>query len=133
VGQVIVLDSSALVGVLLEQPSADWLLQRMVGTEVCAPAHQTVEAVSAMARMHRAGQISEAALSSAAADAVGLHQQLVPPTAHHVQRALELSSHVRITDGLYVALAEERSCPLLTTDGRLARAVTTCEVLTPPS
>lgn len=132
-GQVIVLDASALVDILLEQPSADWLLQRMVSTEVCAPAHQTVEAVSAMARMHRAGRISEAVLSSAAADAVGLHQQLVPPTDRHVRRALELRSHIRITDGLYVALAEERSCPLLTTDRRLARAVTTCEVLAPPT
>lgn len=131
-GQVIVLDASALVDVLVEQPNADWLLQHMVGTEVCAPGHQTVEALSALTRLHRAGHISEAALSSAASDAVMLHQQLVPPTVGHVQRALELRSHVRITDGLYVALAEERDCPLLTTDRRLARTVSTCEVLVPP-
>jgi len=132
VGDVIVLDASALVDVLVEQPNADWLLQRMVGTEVCAPGHQTVEALSAIARLHRAGLISEAALSSAASDAVTLSQQLVPATVGHVQRALELRSRVRITDGLYVALAEERHCPLLTTDHRLARAISTCEVLTPP-
>lgn len=130
---MIVLDASALVDVLLEQPSAGWLLERIVGTEVCAPSHQTVEALSAMARMQRAELISAAALSSAAADAVQLHQQLVPATVAHVQRALELRSHVRITDGLYVALAEERGCPLLTTDRRLARAVTSCEVLAPPA
>jgi len=44
---------------------------------------------------------------------------------------VQLQASIRLADGLYVAFAEELACPLLTTDLRLARSVTTCEVLSP--
>jgi predicted nucleic acid-binding protein len=65
--------------------------------------------------------------------ATNLPQELVPATAQQLRRALAMQAQVRVVDGLYVALAEERGCPLLTTDLRLARIVTTCEVLAPPA
>jgi hypothetical protein len=46
--------------------------------------------------------------------------------------ALELGDRVRVLDGLYVALAEQRDCPLLTTDARLAAADPPCEVVLIP-
>lgn len=49
-----------------------------------------------------------------------LEQELVPATSDHLTRALELQDRVRVLDGLYVALAEERGVPLVTTDQRLA-------------
>ncbi len=39
-----------------------------------------------------------------------------------VERAFEMLDHVTVADGCYVALAEQRSCRLLTSDARLARA-----------
>jgi len=128
---LIVLDASAAVDIVLDHASAPWLLDHMAGHAMCAPAHQPVEVLSALARLRRGGNIEDAACRAALAEASGLSQQIVMPSSRHLLRALELQPSVRVTDGLYVALAEERGCPLLTTDLRLARSVSTCEVLTP--
>lgn len=130
---MIVLDASALVDIILQRPWAGWMAGHVADVEVCAPSHQPAEALSAFARMQRAGQLNEAACLVAADEAIAFSQELVPPTSSQARRALGIAPNVRIADGLYVALAEERNCPLLTTDQRLARAVTTCEVLAPPA
>jgi predicted nucleic acid-binding protein len=128
---VIVLDSSALVDVLADQEHAGWLLDQMQSDEVMAPAHQPAEVLSAIARLQRAGALTEDKARDALAAATALHQQLVVASAAHVQRAFGLRERIRVVDGLYVALAEERSVPLLTTDQRLVRADPPCEVLAP--
>jgi hypothetical protein len=66
-------------------------------------------------------------------ESLELPQRLVPPSAAHVRRAFALRDHIRVADGLYVALADELGCPLVTTDRRLAGANTPCEVRVPPS
>jgi predicted nucleic acid-binding protein len=128
---VIVLDSSALVDVLVDQEHSGWLLDRMQSGEVLAPAHQPAEVLSAIARMQRAGALTQDKARDALAAAMALQQQLVVPSASHVQRAFDLRERIRVVDGLYVALAEERGVPLLTTDQRLVRADPPCEVLAP--
>ena len=37
---MIVLDASALVDVVLDQPHGSWVLAQIAGEQVCAPAHQ---------------------------------------------------------------------------------------------
>lgn len=128
---MIVLDSSALIDVLVDQEHAGWLLDQMHSEEVMAPAHQPAEVLSAIARLQRAAALTEDKARDALASATALHQQLVVPTAAHVQRAFGLRDRIRVVDGLYVALAEERGVPLLTTDQRLVRADPPCEVLAP--
>jgi predicted nucleic acid-binding protein len=128
---VIVLDASALVDVLADQEHAGWLLDQMQSGEVMAPAHQPAEVLSAIARLQRAGALTEDKARDALAAAMALHQQLVVPSAAHVQRAFDLRERIRVIDGLYVALAEERGVPLLTTDQRLVRADPPCEMLAP--
>ena len=128
---MIVLDSSALVDVLADQEHAGWLLDQMQSGDVMAPAHQPVEVLSAIARLRRAGALTEDKAEDALAAAMALHQELVVASASHVQRAFDLRERVRVVDGLYVALAEERGVPLLTTDQRLVRADPPCEVLAP--
>jgi len=128
---VIVLDPSVLVDVLLDQQHAGWLLDQLQSGEVMAPAHQPAEALSAIARLHRAGVLTEDKARDALAAVMALQQQLVVPRAAHVQRAFDLHERIRVVDGLYVALAEERGVPLLTTDQRLVRAEPPCEVLAP--
>jgi len=54
---VIVLDASALVDVVLDQSTAAWVLDEIAEQEVCAPAHQPAEVLSALARLVRATQI----------------------------------------------------------------------------
>lgn len=130
-GHVIVLDASALVDLVLGKRDAGFLTTALDSGPICAPSHQPSEVLSALARMQRADELTDRACRVAAEAAMALPQELVLPSPSHVQRALALSPGVRVADGLYVALAEERRCPLLTTDLRLARSVSTCEVLSP--
>jgi predicted nucleic acid-binding protein len=119
---VIVLDAAALVDVVLDQPAKPWVLDQLRGVAICAPAHQPAEVLSALARLVRAGAIDGATASDALLEASGLDQDLVAPTTGHLRRALDLQDRVRVLDGLYVALTEERAAALVTTDARLARA-----------
>ena len=128
---MIVLDASALVDELLGLPSKHWVLQQLSGHEVLAPAHQVAEVLSAVSRMERAGTLPRLHVEDVMTRAAQVDQHLVLPTSAHVRRAIELSDHVRVNDGLYVALAEEHGCPLVTTDRRLASARVDCEVRTP--
>lgn len=94
----------------------------MQSGEVMAPAHQPAEVLSAIARLQRAGALTQDMARDALTAAMSLHQQLIAPTAAHVRRAFDLRERIRVLDGLYVALAEERGVPLLTSDQRLVRA-----------
>jgi predicted nucleic acid-binding protein len=125
---VIVLDASAVVDVVVGNDNRLAVLDRL-GDRLCAPAHQPAEVLSAIARLVRAGDLTDgnALLALDAAD--GIDQELVLPSVEHLQAALVWSERIRVVDGIYVALAAERGCPLLTSDARLARAKPPCEVI----
>jgi predicted nucleic acid-binding protein len=125
---VIVLDASALVDVVADQATKAEVLTHL-DQRLIAPAHQPAEVLSAIARLIRAGIVTPHEGLAAVEEAAALGQEHVPPTRSHLRRALALQDNLRVLDGLYVALAEERGCPLLTTDARLARAAPPCEVV----
>lgn len=87
--------------------------------------------LSAIARLDRAGVLDAPAARDALIEASALHQELVPITEDLVLRAHDLSGRIRVLDGLYVALAEARGVPLVTTDTRLVRAQLPIEVDAP--
>lgn len=91
------------------------------------------ELLSAVGRLSRAGVVDRESAAAALTEAAATPQEVVLPTEQHLHRALELSGRIRVLDGLYVALAEERRCALITTDHRLALAMAPCEVVAPPS
>lgn len=128
---MIVLDAAALVDVVIDQPTRLWVLETLRDQEVVAPAHQPAEVLSVIARLHRAGDLTTREANQALDEAMSLPQELVPVKADQVRRAFELRERIRVLDGLYVALAEERGIALLTTDQRLIRADPPCEVLAP--
>lgn len=130
---MIVLDAAALVDVVLDQPTKDWVLDQLTDEAVCAPAHQPAEALSAIARLARSGEVDGDVAADAVREAHAAEQELVPPEAAHLERALALQDRIRVLDGLYVALAESRGCPLVTTDRRLSRAQPPCEVRAAPA
>jgi predicted nucleic acid-binding protein len=130
---VIVLDSSALVDIVLVQPNAEWLVGQVDGEEVVAPSHQPAEVLSALARLVRDHGLGVDAARTALDAALGTPQRLITPSAAQVRRAFALRENIRVADGLYVALADELDCPLVTTDRRLAGANTPCEVRVPPA
>jgi predicted nucleic acid-binding protein len=125
---VIVLDASALVDIITDQPAKDSALEHL-GQQIAAPAHQLAEVLSALARLVRAEAISADAARAAMAEAAALEQDHVVPDDAQLRRALELQPNIRALDGLYVALAERLNCVLLTTDVRLARANPPCELI----
>jgi predicted nucleic acid-binding protein len=130
---VIVLDASALVDLVLDQSGAEWVVGQIDGEQIMAPAHQHGEVLSALSRLVRSAVLTPEVAREALEEALELPQRLVPPSAAHVRRAFVLREHIRVTDGLYVALADELGCPLVTTDRRLAGAHAPCEVRVPPS
>ncbi len=130
---MIVLDASALVEVVVDQPNAAWVLEQITEEEITAPAHQPAEILSAIARLVRSAVLAPSAARDALEEAPALPQRLVSPTTAHVRRAFTLRERIRVVDGLYVALADELGCPLVTTDPRMAGADAPCEVRTPPA
>ncbi|GAA1505110.1 type II toxin-antitoxin system VapC family toxin [Nocardioides humi] len=125
---MIVLDASALVDVVTDQPAKPAVLEHLE-QPIAAPGHQLAEVLSAVARMARGGLLDAAAAAAAMADAAALSQDQVPLDDELLARALALNDRVRALDGLYVALAERLACPLLTTDARLKRSDPPCEVI----
>lgn len=89
--------------------------------------------LSALTRLVRAGELGMEAAQDAVREAATLPQHLVVPTAAHLERAFALRERIRVLDGLYVALAEDQRCPLITTDRRLSTAHAPCEVRAPPT
>lgn len=130
---MIVLDASALVDAVLDQPTAGWVLDEIADEDVCSPAHQPAEVLSALARLVRTAQVDLESARDALDEALALPQRFVTPTASHLRRAFALRDRIHVVDGLYVALADELDSPLVTTDRRFAVADAPCEVRTPPA
>lgn len=100
------------------------------GAPVHAPDLLTLEVLSALTRIVREGGLTRSE-SRAVLDAYA-----ALPVARHAshpfwRRIADLSDPHSAYDAAYVVLAEALDAPLLTTDGRLARAVTTVEVIDP--
>ncbi len=128
---MIVLDASALIDVVLDQPPANWVLDQIAGEEIAAPAHQAAEVLSALSRLVRAGALDAVAAQDALDEALSLPQQVAPLAPDHIRRAFDLRERIHVLDGIYIALAEDLECAMVTTDLRLERAGAPCEVRTP--
>jgi predicted nucleic acid-binding protein len=116
----VVLDAAALVDLLAETELAAVVRARLAGSVLHAPAHLDAEALSALGRMQRAGVLTTRAVDhalTALADAPITRHPLAPLLAGAWARR----RNTRLTDALYVELAEHLELPLVTTDRRLAR------------
>lgn len=91
-----------------------------------APEHWQVEVLAALRNLERAGLLPEPASAGLA-----LARLTVAPVplAGLLPRIWQLGHNLTAYDAAYVAAAEQRGCPLVTADARLARAgVARCEV-----
>jgi predicted nucleic acid-binding protein len=118
---VIVVDASALVGILGEGEDANRLRRRLLAEKLAAPHVVDVEVLSALRRAQRMGRIGADRAAQALADLTLLPLRRVGHTSL-LRRAWELRDNVTPPDAMYVALAEAFGAPLLTADARLARA-----------
>jgi predicted nucleic acid-binding protein len=123
----VVVDASAMVDLLLDNELGGAVRQRLAGHALHAPAHLDAEVLSALGRLHRAGDLE-------AEDVEARLRNLVaaPIQRHNVNDLLigawSRRHQLRLVDALYVQLAVLRDLPLVTTDRRL-RAVPSVDVV----
>jgi predicted nucleic acid-binding protein len=127
--ETFVLDASATVETLLGSMTGMAVRQRMRGAQLHAPAHLDAEVLSALGRLHRAGEVPAGAVTT------GLTELATAPIARHRLPALltaawQMRDRLRLVDALYVALSEQLGAQLLTTDARLARSIGLAELIT---
>jgi len=119
---MLVVDASAVVDLLLRTPRGERVAARLTDDpEVVAPELVYVEVLSAVHRLVRAGILRGAEATQIVAELTVMPMRL---WSHQtlLAGAWELRDRVRISDAFYVACAQALGLPLLTTDGRLARA-----------
>ncbi|HET9094603.1 MAG TPA: type II toxin-antitoxin system VapC family toxin [Solirubrobacteraceae bacterium] len=119
--ELVVVDASALVEALIGSGLGLAVRERLRGRDLHAPAHLDAEVLSALGRLHRAGELgaeSAALLVSELAHA---------PIARHdlaglLGGAWEARDELRLVDALYLELVRSLGATLVSTDARLARA-----------
>lgn len=131
-----VVDASVLVSLLVDGEDS-WagtqVLRARTGGSLWAPHLVDAEVGHALRGLVAASKTSEQHATAALGDLTSLPLRRIVHTGL-LDRAWDLRHNLSFYDGLYVALAELLGEPLLTLDGRLARAVgnaTSVKVLAP--
>lgn len=129
---MIVVDASSIVPYVTQVgQDARWVTGRLDGeTAFYAPELIDAEVLHGLRRYVLRGTVTPERATDAVAEL--LDARIVRyPHRPFVRRAWELRGQLTPYDGLYVALAEALEATLVTTDRKLARAVTTVEVAVP--
>lgn len=114
-----VVDAAIVVDLLCDFPAAEPYRGHITdATAIAAPAHLDAEALSALGRLHRAGQLTRAAERVDALAAFGARRWPLRPL---LAAAWALADRIAIRDALYVTLTASLDATLVTTDGRLRR------------
>ena len=117
----LVVDASLAVEYLLRTPMGRSQGETLEGAELSAPDLIDAEVVSVLRKAVLAERLSEDRALSALDDLVHWPIDRIP--SHTLARtAWQHLRNVTAYDALYVAAARTRGAPLLTADGRLARA-----------
>lgn len=117
----VVIDSSALVEILVEQQTGSRLRGRVLTSELHAPELLAIESIQVLRRMVHHGRLDEPAGRRAVRDVVTAPIALMPHRPL-LSRVWELRESVSAYDATYVALAERLGVPLVTCDARLAHS-----------
>jgi predicted nucleic acid-binding protein len=125
----VVVDASAMVDLLLDNELGGAVRRRLAGHALHAPAHLDAEVLSALGRLHRAGDLEAEDVESRLRDLVA-----APIQRHDVSDLLigawSRRHRLRLVDAPYVQLAVLRGLPLVTTDRRIRAAPTVDVVVT---
>ena len=89
-----------------------------------APSHAATEVLRTIRRFEQAGLLTSAAATSLAGRIASAAVRYVGPEEWLIAAHWELRHNVSAYDAAYVVLAQRFAVPLLTSDGRLARAAT---------
>lgn len=130
ISEPVVVDASAVVDVLAGTAYAPAVRARLHDAVWHAPAHLDAEVLSALGRLHRAGQLGpdEIGPRLSLLTSMPVRRQLLPPL---LPGAWARRADLRLVDALYVELAAQLEAPLITTDRRLARTTPLAEAVAP--
>jgi predicted nucleic acid-binding protein len=118
---VIVVDTSALLAVVVGRPQSELLRERILREELHAPHLLDIEFLHALRGLVARRDLSLSRAEEAREDMndFGILRYPHVPLA---DRVWELRGALTAYDAAFVALAEALAAPLVTCDGRLARA-----------
>lgn len=117
----LVLDASAVVHLLTERET--WSAEEaMAQFALLAPAHLDAEVLSSLARLYRAGLLTDTKVSQALTHLASLPIERLPITHPQLLSAWALRHNVAARDALYLALANDLGTKVVTGDQRLRRA-----------
>lgn len=119
---MIIADASAIGEVLLARPLAPKVRELLAGSsEIHAPEHLHVEAISMLRRYALRGEIGERRCAQALS-ALRELRVIRYPVIELLDTVWELRNQLSAYDAAYLALARRLDAPLLTTDAGLAGA-----------
>ena len=116
----VVVDASVIVDLVADTPHAPAIADLLAGRGLHAPAHVDAEVLSALGRMERAGRLTARRASRALE--LGARTPIArSPLPELLDGAWRRRRGLRMSDALYVEMAEQLGLELVTTDRRLAR------------
>lgn len=117
---IAVVDAATVVDLICDLPPAQpFRAQLRAADAVAAPAHLDAEALSALERLKRAGQLTNEAERVAALRSFGARRWPLRPL---LGPAWRLTDRIAVQDAFYVALTASLDATLVSTDGRLRKA-----------
>lgn len=123
---IYVVDAAAIIDLLIRSDAGERVRSRLLDDAEAAlvtVAHLDAEVFSALARLHRAGDLSTAEVDELLRRSASLDVRRVAITGGLLEAAWRMRDNIAARDALYVAAARGLGCALLTTDEGLARAV----------
>ncbi len=134
---IYVVDASVVIQYAITQtytPEARGLVARMYqGDQLCIPEFCLLECVNVLWKEVRFRGLSQTQAEQIVAELLALSFRIMP-TVQLLPRALQigLSCQLAMYDSLYIALALNLDCPLVTVDARQGNGAITCGVILKP-
>src|SRR3970282_1319986 len=119
--EALVLDASAMVDLLVGSSLAETIEGRLRGAHLHVPNHFDAEVLSAVGRLHRAGELTARQVTERVELVANspISRHLLAPLLRGAWRRRE---SLRLVDALYVELASQLNMEIITTDRGLAAA-----------
>lgn len=118
---MIVIESSAMVDALVDDPANPELLALIADNELHAPSLIDYEVASALRGHALGGKLADQRLEDAVDDFGSVHIDRYPLSTM-MRSVLDLRDNFTVYDAAYVVLAQALDLPLATADGKLAGA-----------
>ncbi len=118
---MIVVEASAMVDALVDEPANPELLALIADSGLSAPSLIDYEVASALRGHALGGRLADRQVEEAADDFGLLHIDRYP-LAGMMRAVLDLKHRFTVYDAAYVVLAQALEVPLVTADAKLARA-----------